>query len=152
MAIPGFFKGQPHGRDVLYDGGMVANFAFEEFSSAYPELHTIGMYLYDGADLRRPGDGRLTLFALLGHVFRIYQGQDEVAIVRKHAHRIIRIDTSQEARPTRRSSTSNRRFGQGAEGAEYRNAARALSLCALFAALRQAAETCFLGLCRRPSG
>lgn len=94
MAIPGFFESQRLGRDVIYDGGLVANFAYDKFAEIYSDTRPIGMYLHDGADINRESDLPQNIFSVIRHLFRIYQGQDETTIIQENKASIVTIDTS----------------------------------------------------------
>ncbi len=94
MAIPGFFAGQKQGTESLYDGGLVANFAFEEARKRLADHDIIGLYLYDAASRTRHGDQKAGLWGLLKTTVRIFLGQDEMSVLQKHRSSIIRIDTN----------------------------------------------------------
>ncbi len=94
MAIPGVFERQTLGSDVLYDGGLVANFAYKEFCKTLPGRRWLGLYLYDGSAPARPADATSSLLATIKHAFLIYHGQGEGAVLDEHRGSILVIDTA----------------------------------------------------------
>ncbi|MFT3711952.1 MAG: ABC transporter substrate binding protein [Archangium sp.] len=94
VAIPGFFEPQVVGKNILFDGGLVANFALDQARREWAHANVLGLYLHDASKPDRPSDATLSATTVLKHVFRIFLGQDENLAIEANRHCIVRINTA----------------------------------------------------------
>lgn len=93
MAIPGFFESMDSPPDRLYDGGVVANFAFNEFARTSPHKHVLGFFLRSGIEPSRWADRPAGPLSVLASIVEMSLGQDDATVLKENPHRIIVIDT-----------------------------------------------------------